>query len=282
MEINKPHPPPRSRWLRWLGGATLTGLGIAFLVVSLGGSTHNAGAPTRILFVGNSYTAGEGGLADLVSRTATARGLAVSTDQITGGGFTLEQHYSNIIGSRDRIAEGGWDWVVMQEQSLRPIDDPALFFEYARLLDEDIQAVGARTMFFLTWAKEWAPQQQDMLNQAYCTIAAELDARVAPVGMAWALAQERDDLLELYADDGSHQSDLGQYLLGMVFHRRLWNDSPLGLPHDVSPHVVVSGAQATFLQQVAIDGSAECPRWIFDDGFESGTLNAWSQPEEDY
>ena len=253
---------------------------LAVLLTSLavapsGGTAPTTAEPVRILFLGNSYTAGQGSVADMVTRTAAARGGVVTTEQIAPGGYTLQGHYGNAAGSRDRIAAGGWDWVVLQEQSQRPILDPELFFTYARLLDQDIRAVGARTLFFLTWAREWAPESQVQLDQAYCSVAEELGTGVAPVGMAWALARERDSLIQLHASDGSHQSGLGQYLLGMAFHRRLWDESPAGLPRDVSPYVTVTVEQALFLQQVAVDAPAGCPT-IFADGFESMDTSAWS------
>ncbi|MEM9594281.1 MAG: SGNH/GDSL hydrolase family protein [Acidobacteriota bacterium] len=229
----------------------------------------------RLLFVGNSYTAGQGGVADLVRRTAAARGITVEVAQVAPGGYTLEQHWSNSAGTRDRIAEG-WDWVFLQEQSTRPITDPDAFHTYARLLDQDIRAAGGRTGFFLTWAREFAPETQADLNTAYCGIAQELGARVVPVGMAWALSRERDPTLGLHLGDGSHQNDLGQYLLGMVFHRRLWNDPPSGLPHDVSPMVVVNPGDAAYFQQVAVDAPMDCPPRLFDDDFEIGSLLRWS------
>ena len=244
------------------------------LLLAITISHHGAASPTRILFVGNSYTAGQGGVADLVERMAAARGLAVETDSVTAGGFTLEQHWSNAAGTRDRIAGGDWDWVVLQEQSLRPIRDPERFFTYARLLDQDIRSAGAKTMFFLTWARESTPETQETLNGSYCAMVEELHAGVAPVGMAWALARERDPSLWLHVSDGSHQSDLGQYLLGMAFHRRLWNQDPAGLPHDVSPHVGVTPEQAALLQQIATEAPAGC-EGLLQDNFEAGRVEPW-------
>ena len=228
---------------------------------------------TRILFVGNSYTAGRGGMGDLVQRMAAEHGIDVEVEQVTGGGYTLYDHWLNSLGTRDRIAAGNWDWVVLQEQSQTPFLATDFFFTHARLLDEEIRAVGARTMFFLTWAREWAPETQIELDDAYCSIASELGAAVATVGMAWASAREQDTDIALHGGDGSHQGPLGQYLAGLIFHRELWGASLSGLSHDVSPHLSVSAADAAFLQQVA-STSGRCET-LFDNGFESGNLDLW-------
>jgi hypothetical protein len=44
---------------------------------------------------------------------------------------------------------------------------------------------------------------------------------VAPVGLAWAQALQREPGLELWAGDGKHPSKLGSYLTACVFYASL-------------------------------------------------------------
>ncbi|MBC8415903.1 MAG: hypothetical protein H8E11_05685 [Candidatus Cloacimonetes bacterium] len=70
--------------------------------------------PHRILFIGNSITYYNGGvdlhtmnLANSIDST-----LAVTCESITGGGFTLEQHY-NLPATLQLITEGDYDIVIL-------------------------------------------------------------------------------------------------------------------------------------------------------------------------
>lgn len=235
----------------------------------------------RVLFVGNSYTAGGslGSVPDLVQRMATAAGEPepLVYTMVAPGGFTLERHWNNEVGTRTFIAQSGWDWVVLQEQSTRPIDQPQLFYQYARLLDADIHQSGAETIFYLTWARSWAPGTQLLLNDAYCAMVDELRAAVSPVGMAWRLSLGTNPSMTLHGSDGSHANARGQYLTGLVFFRTLYHRSPVGLPHDVSPMVDVTPEEAAYLQSIAAAAPYGCPGDpIFADGFASGSTTAWS------
>jgi hypothetical protein len=92
------------------------------------------------------------------------------------------------------IREGHGDYVVLHEQSSlgnysingkRAINDPALFHRFARLFYQEITAVGAKTVFLLTWAHRDYPEEQPLLTYAYMSIAKELQAIVVPAGLAW-------------------------------------------------------------------------------------------------
>merc|ERR1712158_32250 len=78
-------------------------------------STHK-----NILFLGNSYTDGAGcnnAMDFFVQKLAEGAGFTATTDRSAPGGKTLQWHASN---SLDRIKNGDWDAVVLQDQSQRP------------------------------------------------------------------------------------------------------------------------------------------------------------------
>lgn len=184
----------------------------------------------RVLFIGNSYTY-VNDLPRQIQWMAEAAGAEVPLDvvSVTPGGMTLAHHWSDGVARR-LIRQGGWTHVVLQEQSTRPIDDPDLFFRYARMFDEEIDRVGAETVLYLTWARQHRPASQDTLSHAYLTIADEVAARVAPVGIAWQRALEMDPALVLHNEDRSHPGPTGTYLAALVFYATLFDASPVGLP----------------------------------------------------
>src|SRR5262249_40039596 len=79
--------------------------------------------PIRILFIGNSYTEAND-LPGMVKTTWQAAGLGpVDVQKYTIGGATLQYHYDK-SDARKQIASQKWDYVVLQEQSMRPIVAP--------------------------------------------------------------------------------------------------------------------------------------------------------------
>lgn len=204
-------------------------------------------APARvasILFIGNSYTEGY----DLPALVKAMWPGPVDVVRHSPGGATLEQHYKN-PDLRALIASRRWDYVVLQEQSQRPIVDRATMWKYARLLDADIQKAGSRTALFLTWARQWAPETQALLTNSYVGIGRELKATVVPVGIAWQDALKlRPDIL-LHAGDGSHPTPKGAYLSACVFTATL-SGSAVGAPANIGG-VSLDPAEAAFLQKTA-------------------------------
>ena len=183
------------------------------------------GAPdlerVRILFIGNSYTF----FHDL-PRTLQAMGLAsepaVAVDVAAAlvGGATLERHWGD-DAVRARIRHGEWDYVVLQEQSLRPINDPDAMLRYASRFAEAIRAAGAKPVLFMSWVRQSRPASQDSLDRTFLRVAREIDAIPVPVGAAWKEFQRLEPSHGLYAPDGSHPSPLGSFIAATAFYRAL-------------------------------------------------------------
>ena len=134
--------------------------------------------------------------------------------------------------------------------------EPAL---YARLFDEVIRRRGAETIFYMTWARERAPQDQAALTSAYDSIGRELRAMVAAVGEAWRAAGTRASDLGLFDADGSHPNPTGSYLAACVFYATLLGTDPSGAsgasrdPETGAPLVDLNADAAGRLQAIAWD-----------------------------
>ena len=205
--------------------------------------------PEHVLFIGNSHTERHGGMDWLVGNMVAAedppRAFDGSTE--TASGVTLEYHYQN--GARERIREGDYDVVVLQDHlPASPTRTAEPFFEYARLLDQEIRQSGARTVFYMTWPQgpyNWA--DLDDFVAAHRQISAELGAPVAPVGMAMERARAERPELELIDTDGIHANWEGAYRAAATIYATLFERSPEGLPYTFG----VSVEDAAFLQRVA-------------------------------
>jgi hypothetical protein len=190
--------------------------------------------PLRVLFIGNSYTFFNGGLGTIVQQLALSakHGRPLDFVEITKGGQTLEGHWKE-GKALAAIRRGGWDVVVLQEHSLRPIEAREKMWQYARMFDQEIKKTGARTIFYETWARQNRPEMLGGVRAAYEGIARELKAAVAPAGVAWDAVLKANPTLGLHIRDLSHPSPAGSYLNACVFYQVLFEKSPEGLTRKI-------------------------------------------------
>ncbi len=188
----------------------------------------------EVLFIGNSYTENNE-LPWMVRAIARAEGLALRYEQVTSGGMSLEQHWANGKGEAvAKIASRKWDFVVLQEHSLRPIDEPAKLSQYAKLFDAKIKAKGARTMLYVTWPRKGAPENQAKLSKAFAAVAQELGATMVQVGPAWERALKERPGVALYEADESHPTPQATYFSALVFHHAIHGKPAKSPPKSVS------------------------------------------------
>ena len=196
----------------------------------------SAPPPLRVLFIGNSYTYVNDlpmVIADLASAAHEPRPF--KPDVVLVGGATLEGH----IAGRDAlpaIARGGWDAIVLQEQSTRPITDPDKMWRDVKTLADAAKKVNAKLVLYETWAREALPATQDSLTHVYHKAASDVHAVVAPVGEVWSAFRAQEGTIPtgahsvLFRADGSHPSPVGTYLAATVLYETLYGKSAIGLP----------------------------------------------------
>lgn len=211
----------------------------------------------NILFIGNSHTYLHY-VPQMLEQLAAAAGhqKKLRTKQITGRGAGLEWHW-NQRATCEMITAGQWDHVVLQERSEGPVEDPGAMQKYARLLDAEIKKQGARTIFYMTWAKRSLPESQTMIRHAYVRAAKETGALLAPVGTAWENALKADPGLRLHHEDDRHANPAGAYLSACVFFTVICQANPEGLPGTLYLKdrclVDLGKDEAGFLQKTAFD-----------------------------
>jgi PKD repeat protein len=213
-----------------------------FLVISF---LSNAQSQTKnVLFLGNSYTASNN-LPQMVANVASSAGDILIFDSNSPGGYTFMGHTTNAT-SLAKIAQGNWDFVVLQEQSQLPSFSDAQVenqvFPYAQQLNELIveQNPCAETAFYMTWGRKngdasncanWPPVctyigMDDLLHLRYQMMAEQNQAIVSPVGAVWRNIRENFPSIELYTSDGSHPSIAGTYAAACTFYSILFRKDP--------------------------------------------------------
>ena len=205
---------------------------------------HGQQLTKRALFLGNSYTS-VNNLPQLVADVAASAGDTLIFDNNTPGGYTLQNHSTN-SSSLAKIAEGNWDYVVLQEQSQLPsFPDSQVeveVFPYAHRLDSIIHSENtcAETVFYMTWGRKngdasncsfWPPVctysgMDSLLNLRYRMLADTNNGIVSPVGSVWNYLRQNHPLIELYQSDDSHPSVAGSYAAACTFYSIFFRKDP--------------------------------------------------------
>lgn len=196
-------------------------------LLTANGSAQDQKDTLRVLFVGNSYTYFEN-LPQVVSVLSCQTGTILITEKITIGGAKLSEHWRGARGLNtiEKIRNGDYDIVVLQEWSLGTVNERDSAVYYLGLFSKLAREAGAEPYFYLTWAREKIPQQQEVISRVYRETAALNKATVVPAGEAWALARELRPEIKLYDPDGTHPSDLGTYLTACVFVATITGELP--------------------------------------------------------
>jgi hypothetical protein len=236
--------------------------GDRFLIESSWGGAGIPAPPCSILFVGNSYTLANGGLDSIFTRLVLSAdpGAQIHCETIAFGGYTLENHWNSPI-TMGAISRGGWDLVILQEQSTRPVTHPGLMYLFAEFLGQAVENAGGSPGFFMTWARKNDPSMILPLSQAYFHAGALTDGMVAPAGLAWEAVRVEHPEIELYDADGSHPSLRGTYLTACAMFAAVMGESPEGILYGNDP--MMTGSERLILQEAAWQAVQESgpPDW---------------------
>ena len=187
-------------------------------------------AALHVLFLGNSLTYWNE-MPWMLERISNGSSAPIVAEFSGGSGMSLRQHWER-GGAVRAIRRRRWDFVVLQGQSNEAEGNRDEFLVYARRLDSEIRASGAKTVLFLTWANRGKSQAE--ITDAYRSLSREIGAVLAPVGVAWQKLSGGGR--DLYDASGIHSNLAGSYLIACVFYARLTGRSPEGLVHRFDVH----------------------------------------------
>jgi len=215
----------------------------------------------RVLFVGNSYTY-VGNMPQIVSLLAESNQFQLITRKSVVGGAYLKDHWEGKKGlkTKELIAKGKFDFVVLQDQSMSSIDMPDTTLKYIKLFCDFIRKSKAEPLLYETWARERIPQQEAAIHAIYQKAAEANHAKLIPVGEAWDVARSLRPTIQLFGPDGSHPANLGVYLTSCMFYSAITGQSPEKLINDIYTTdkdgemlylLWVDEEDAVFLQEVA-------------------------------
>lgn len=230
------------------------------------------------MFIGNSYT-NVNNLPSLIQQMGYSTGDTITYQANTPGGCTFGQHCNN--NSMTLIRQGGWDVVVLQEQSQNPsLPDNQVQAECLPLAKRLVDSVYANNpcanpVFYMTWGRKngdtatarYFPLlgtyngMDSLLALRYMIMKEDNDASVSPVGKVWHYIRDSFPSIELYQADESHPSMAGSYAAACSFYTVLFGKDPTNVTYTSS----LDAATATTIRQVA-------KKVVFD------SLSKWLRP----
>lgn len=202
-------------------------IGLALILALLAGgctSTGNSALPQiRMLFIGNSFTFFNDGI------DGDLHGLAPRTEveRVAKGGYTLERHLDD-RATMGKLAEGGWTYVVVQEQSQYPVLRPASFHNSASRFATAIRKANATPMLMMTWARpDTRGVTTGALRKSATSTAKALGMVLIPAGVAFGKSLAEHPGIILNQSDG-HPTPAGTYLAACTVYATVFKVSPVG------------------------------------------------------
>jgi len=217
----------------------------------------------NVLFIGNSFTY-YNDLPTMVEDMGIAEGKAIHVEQITYGGYQLIEYITLTSPAaqevKSKLEERDWDYVVLQEQSKKPLDNLSEFLSSVDTLDALITSKGAETILYSTWSYRDGTDKlattglsytgfYNVLTNAYQQAATNTDSLIAPVGTAFYNLTIDHPEINLLQDDDFHPLLSGSYVAACIFYAVIFDeaDTQQYIPSGLSSTV------ATTLREYALN-----------------------------
>lgn len=225
----------------------------------------------KTLFIGNSYTY-VNDLPSITSSVASSMGDTLLYETSAQGGYTLQQHSTDPT-SLNKIAQGDWDFVVLQEQSQLPAfpDNQVVtdVYPYAKELDSLIHAADTctNTIFYMTWGRQNGDASNcasfppictyngmdSMLRLRYINMADSNHALLSPVGAVWHYIRNNFPAINLYQSDESHPTPEGSYAGACTFYTMMFRKNPTLINYNYSISAATAANIRTAVKTVVYD-----------------------------
>jgi hypothetical protein len=181
----------------------------------------------RVLLVGNSYIY-YNNLAQMIGLITDSLDTKIICKKSTIGAATLGQHWNSERGLKTKkiIANNKFDIVVIQDNSMWPLEHKDSLLFYGNLFCQYIRENGAKPYLYNTWAREKTPQTQSKINEAYGELAKAQSAVNVAVGSSFDLARKTISTMNLFHPDGSHPSAVGTFLIALSFIKKITGTLP--------------------------------------------------------
>jgi hypothetical protein len=248
----RPHPGLLAAFTLLLNASCLTGKS-ALEPLPAGGH--------HVLFVGNSLTY-TNDLPATVAAIAAAAGDTIRVAMEAGADLALIDHLTGGTSAIARIAQGGWEYVVLQQGPTPAGICRDSLVLWTKMFDAHIRAVGAKTAVLMVWPIIGVGPPIDDVRVSFQMAAQAVNGVFLPAGEAWRAALTADASIAVYGPDGFHPSAIGTFLTALEIYERVTGRDPRSLtPLAFSNGRPLALPEATIrtLQSAAHEANASFP-----------------------
>lgn len=211
----------------WVGLAVVGILGIVyFLSIKSKSLLPPELVPVKVLIIGND-TLHLNDVPNMVREVARMskfkRPLEVSC--IAREDYSLGEHVKENAAQK-LIDENGWDYVVLQDRWLQPLQDPAGMLESTRVMAKSARKKGSHVVLFIPWADAGDDKRQEVLSSVARRLAERLSIDVAPAGDVFFAVVKKHKEINPYVQDKHHVSAIGAWLAAATLFSTVTGEKP--------------------------------------------------------
>lgn len=187
-----------------------------------------------IFFIGNSYSFG---IPAAFKKLAESRGQKIRTGHSTYGGWSLARHSKN-PPTLKKLREGKWDIVVIQDYSLNPAmnerERHLIMDAGVRFFASEARALGSVPLLYQTWGRrdgnpllpgdDFFKMNERVRNGYRIASRNAGGVIIVPAGDAWEREYRAGRGNELFLEDGSHPSGLGNSVTTEEFFKTIFGN----------------------------------------------------------
>lgn len=134
------------------------------------------------------------------------------------------------------IKQQPWDFVVLQDRWLQPLEDPAGMLDSVRTLSKCARDQGSRVVLFVPWADAGEDKRQEVLSTVSRKLAERLSIDVAPAGDVIFAVSNKHKEIHPYVSDKHHVTSIGAWLAAAALYSVLTNQKPKLIAEKFSYH----------------------------------------------
>jgi hypothetical protein len=202
---------------------------------------HSGQPCTRVLMIGDSLTY-YNDLPGLLQQLSASESAPIDIEQKTFPLRSLQGHI-DLDDSLERIRDGHFDYVILQDFSDKPITDYQGSLNSFVKFTQAVDRAGSKAIIFENWLHKDSDQKYEPMQAAYAKIVERTHALAAPIGTAWKFCDSDRSDIQLLLDD-RHPTDAGTYLAACVLYDTLYHkhsaDLPANLPGPKLPQTTLT------------------------------------------
>ncbi len=189
----------------------------------------------NVLFIGNSFIFFYA-MPLMLENMGEVNGTSLNVEQITYGGYSLLQFTKEEDKLKEvnrKLEKHKWDFVIIQDQSRKPLDNKEEFLLGIERLHDLIKENGAETVLFSTWSYKDNTKRlsstglnykdfYNVLTNGYKEAEQKLNVLRAPIGTVFYNLTINNEDVEPYFNDDYHPSREGSYLIAYLIYTMLF------------------------------------------------------------